>query len=236
MFQMNNHPINLIKPIETEVRKVLKENLPNFLLCKLEEKSPQLVKHISKQAHNDLLAFAAKDPASKKSPKYILDSYLSFHAVLKYRVANALVSNLKKFDESYSNCLETIARKISEKAKAETGIEIHPAAQIGERFIIDHGFGTVIGETSVIGNDCYLLQGVILGAKHIAKNQSSKRHPTLKNGVEVGGFVSVIGAITIGNNVRISPNCIITEDIPDNAKVIFEVKQQIICNPVVLYK
>ena len=133
---------------------------------------------------------------------------------MNYRIANFIHKN---FDEEF---FKIKARKISEHTKSITGIEIHPNATIGEYFIIDHGFGTVIGETSIIGDYCYILQGVILGSKGISNNNSNKRHPTIGNHVEIGAFCRLFGNITIGNNVFISPHNIITKDISNNTKVI----------------
>ncbi|EAN2415285.1 serine acetyltransferase, partial [Salmonella enterica] len=116
----------------------------------------------------------------------------------------------------YNKGLFIDAKIISENAKIKTGIEIHPAAIIGKRFVIDHGTGTVIGETSIIGEDCYILQSVIIGASGIANNPIGKRHPVIGNNVEIGAFVNLLGNIKIGNNVKISPRVTITKSVPDN--------------------
>lgn len=160
-------------------------------------------------AHDDLIAFSQKDPSSLGEPLHILYSYLSYKAVLYYRISNLL----------YKNNQKVIARKISENAKLKTGIEIHPGAQIGKRFILDHGIGTVIGETSIIGDDCYFLQSIILGAKTIKNNPMKRRHPKIGNNVELGGFVRIFGNVNIGDNVKISPNTIIFKDIPNDSIV-----------------
>jgi serine O-acetyltransferase len=163
----------------------------------------------------DFHALRKRDPASENIDSFFIDASKSFLAVMYYRVANKLCS-CKFLDE---HLRKSVAKIISEDAKIATGIEIHPAAKIGKRFVIDHGYGTVIGETCEIGDDCYILESVILGARRIASNPSGKRHPTLKNNVEIGGFVRVLGAVTIGNNVFIAPHSVITSDIPDNSKV-----------------
>lgn len=101
--------------------------------------------------------------------------------------------------------------------RMKTGIEIHPNATIGKRFFIDHGMGVVIGETTVIGDDCTIYQGVTLGASHIKKG---KRHPTIGNNVMIGANSLVLGDIVIGNNVTIGAGTIVLDDVPDNSKVI----------------
>lgn len=162
----------------------------------------------------DLETFTIKDPSANNNYKMILESYQGFRAVMNYRIANYIYKN---FDDSF---FKIKARKISEYTKTITGIEIHPNAIIGDSFVLDHGFGTVIGETAIIGNNCYILQGVILGSKGIANNSSNKRHPTIGNNVEIGAFCRLFGDITVGNNVFISPHNIITKDIPDGTKII----------------
>ncbi len=112
------------------------------------------LKIILNKAYDDLQAYSKRDPSSNNDMKYILHTYLSYRAVLYHRVAHAV----------YSSGAADTARKISEYTKLKTGIEIHPACNIGRRFVLDHGVGTVIGETTVIGDDCYFLQNVILGA------------------------------------------------------------------------
>ena len=212
--------------IEQKIKNILFRYLPETLFKELENR--QIINQVNKKIQEDLSSFASKDPAAKNSLKYILDSYLSFKAVLHYRIANALYYLSQNANEITP--LQTVARKISEQAKAETGIEIHPAAKIGRRFVVDHGFGTVIGETTQIGDDCYILQSVILGARRIAANCEGKRHPTLGNRVEVGGFVRIFGNVTIGNDVKISPCVVITKDIPANSTVVLLTTNQIIKN------
>lgn len=110
-----------------------------------------------------------------------------------------------------------LARVMSQFTRFMTGVEIHPAAQIGKRFFIDHAMGVVIGETTVIGDDCVLYQGVTLGG---TGNESGKRHPTLGNNVTVGTGAKVLGNIHVGNNVRIGGNSVVVKDVPDNCTVV----------------
>lgn len=110
-----------------------------------------------------------------------------------------------------------LARVLSNVARLFTGIEIHPAAQIGRRFFIDHGMGVVIGETAVIGDDCTMYHGVTLGG---TSWQKGKRHPTLGNDVVVGAGAKVLGPINIGNGVRIGSNSVVLHDVPAGATVV----------------
>ena len=168
-------------------------------------------------AYLDLKSFAERDPSSNHNMLYILKSYRSYYAVLIYRIAHNLFSMGNKL----------YARKLSEYGKIYTGIEIHPNAQIGKCFVLDHGLGTVIGETTIIGNYCYILQNVILGSSHIANNKIGQRHPIIGNNVEIGGFVKIYGSVKIGDNVQISPGAIIKNDIPANSKIIVASNYQI---------
>ncbi|MDJ7444803.1 serine O-acetyltransferase [Salmonella enterica] len=161
---------------------------------------------IYRLCYDDLYALSEKDPAGRQDLNYIAITYSSYFAVLSYRISHFL----------YNKGLFIDAKIISEIAKIKTGIEIHPAAIIGKRFVIDHGTGTVIGETSIIGEDCYILQSVIIGSSGIANNPIGKRHPVIGNNVEIGAFVNLLGNIKIGNNVKISPRVTITKSIPDN--------------------
>ena len=110
-----------------------------------------------------------------------------------------------------------LARVMSQITRFMTGVEIHPAAKLGRRFFIDHAMGVVIGETTVVGDDCVLYQGVTLGG---TGNECGKRHPTLGNNVTVGTGAKVLGNITIGDNVKIGGNSVVVKDVPDNCTVV----------------
>ncbi|MBX9669777.1 MAG: serine O-acetyltransferase [Candidatus Obscuribacterales bacterium] len=154
-----------------------------------------------------------KDPAARSKLEVYL-CYPGFHAVALYRFANILYKQ-----EQY-----TLARCLSQFARFLTGIEIHPGASIGRRFVIDHGMGVVIGETTVIGDDCFLYQGVTLGAGAEARQgeetRGTKRHPTLGNGVVVGSGAEIQGDISVGSNVRVASGSIVLKDVPDNSIVV----------------
>ena len=198
----------------------------------------QMIYEIQKLVGEDVLALASKDPAALNSADYVKKAYNSIKAVMYYRIANYIYKlkdtitdiAMEDYNNEFSveiqdeiNQVKQIyidrARRISEIGKALTQIEIHPAAKIGHSFVIDHGVGTVIGETSEIGDNCYLLQGVILGASGIGNNHQGKRHPTLGNNVEIGACARIIGPVKVGNNVKVNSYCIVSTDIPSNCVV-----------------
>jgi serine O-acetyltransferase len=147
-----------------------------------------------------------EDPAAK-SVVEIFFCYPGFHAILAHRVAHKL----------YRWGVPLAPRLISQISRFFTGIEIHPGARIGRRFFIDHGMGVVIGETTEIGDDVLLYQGVTLGG---TGNESGKRHPTLGNHVVVGTGAKVLGNIRIGNHVRIGAGSVVVHPVPDNSTVV----------------
>ena len=141
-----------------------------------------------------------RDPAIKNRREVLL--YPSFWAIYHYRRAHKLYLQGKFYR----------ARKISQKAVRKTGIEIHPGATIGKGFFIDHGHGVVIGETTIIGDNVTLYQGVTLGG---TGKEKGKRHPTLMDGVMVSVGAKVLGNIVIGENSKIGAGSVVTRDIPD---------------------
>ncbi|WP_312935751.1 serine O-acetyltransferase [Pseudomonas sp.] len=214
-------PIRLPVHFEPESLSTVKNLLTAALLecCSAAEfntlNNTSLIQDVAEQCHEDLLAFAMKDPASGFDPIFIARSYTSYAAVLHYRLAHQV--HLQYIAQV--NDAQCLAAMISRRGKMLSGAEIHFRSRIGERFIIDHGMGTVIGETSVIGDDCYILGGVTLGARGISHNPASPRHPQLGDRVQVGAFSSVLGSVSIGNDVFIGPNCIISKDVPARARV-----------------
>ncbi len=147
-----------------------------------------------------------RDPAAQ-SIFEIMTTYPGFHAMLMHRAAHRLWQKNYRWP----------ARLLAYFGRWLTGIEIHPGAQIGERFFIDHGMGVVIGETAVIGDDCTLYHGVTLGGTSWNKG---KRHPTLHNGVVVGAGAKVLGPIEIGAGARIGSNSVVVKSVPAGATVI----------------
>lgn len=146
-----------------------------------------------------------RDPAFKNSLEVFL--YPSFWAIYKYRKAHRLFRKGKFYR----------ARKISQKAARKTGIEIHPGATIGEGLFIDHGHGVVIGETTIIGNNVTLYQGVTLGG---TGKEHGKRHPTIGDNVLIGAGAKVLGSCTIGSCSKIGAGSVVLEDVPENSTVV----------------
>jgi serine O-acetyltransferase len=171
----------------------------------------------------DLEALADRDTAAWQGPGYVWSSYLSLRALLAYRVAHAIhcLGISAHTDSPADASIACAARCIAEEAKARTGVDIHPAASIGRRMVIDHGWGTVIGEQARVGDDCYFLQNVTLGCRRIGLpyGASERRHPTIGNRVVLAGDVWVFGPVSIGDDCRIDPGARITTDIPAGAHV-----------------
>ena len=166
------------------------------------EKSPGLWRQIIE----DIDCVFARDPAARSRIEILL-TYPGVHALLWQRIANRLWRWGLKFP----------ARLIAYLSRLLTNIDIHPGATIGRRLFIDHGAGVVIGETAIIGNDVTLYHGVTLGGTTWNKG---RRHPTLKDGVMVGAGAKVLGAITLGKNVRIGANSVVVNDVPDERSVV----------------
>jgi len=147
-----------------------------------------------------------RDPAARSVLEIVL-CYPGFHAVLLHRVAHNL----------YAAGWFTLARVISQFSRSLTGIEIHPGARIGRRFFIDHGMGVVIGETSEIGDDVLIYQGVTLGG---TGKDTGKRHPTIGDGVVIGTGATVLGNIHIGNHVKIGAGSVVLGPVPDHCTAV----------------
>ena len=148
-----------------------------------------------------------RDPAIKTPLEVLL--YPSFRVMIQYRRAHKLYEKGHFF----------LARWVSQRAARKTGIEIHPGAEIGKRLFIDHGHGVVIGETTVIGNDCTLYQGVTLGGVGTGP-LTLKRHPTLEDRVMVSAGAKVIGNITIGNDSIVGAQAVVLRNVPPNCTVV----------------
>jgi len=159
-----------------------------------------------KTLKEDIQNIFSKDPAAKNTLEVVL-CYPGLHAVWFYRIAHWF----------YRKKMYTVARIISHISRLVTGIEIHPGAKIGRRFFIDHGMGVVIGETTEIGDNVLMYQGVVLGGTSLEKK---KRHPTLENNVVIGAGAIVLGAINIGDNARIGAGSVVVADVPPNATVV----------------
>ncbi len=154
----------------------------------------------------DYEAVFRNDPAARNGFEVIL-AYPGFHAIFFHRI-NHLI---------WESGIPVFPRLLSHVARFMTGIEIHPAAKIGSGFFIDHGMGVVVGETTEIGEDCLLYQGVTLGG---TGKEKGKRHPTLGNNVVVGTGAKILGAITIGDHAKIGANAVVLDPVPDHAIVV----------------
>ena len=154
----------------------------------------------------DIAAIKDRDPAARSSFEIFM-CYAGLHAIIYHRIAGWF----------YRRHLFFLARWISQFARRRTGIEIHPAAKIGRGLFIDHGMGVVIGETTEIGDNCTIYQGVTLGG---TGKEKGKRHPTLGNNVVIGAGAKCLGSFTIGDNSKIAAGAVVLCDIPPNCTAV----------------
>jgi serine O-acetyltransferase len=161
---------------------------------------------VAAEIREDIAAVRARDPAAKSDMEVLLLSS-GVHAILAYRVAHKLYLSKHYFP----------ARMISQLARLLTGIEIHPGATIGKGFFIDHGMGVVIGETTEIGDNCSIYQGVTLGG---TGKDVGKRHPTLGDNVMVGAGAKVLGPFTIGDGSKIAAGAVVLKEIPEQSTAV----------------
>ena len=154
----------------------------------------------------DIASVFERDPAARTGFE-VLTTYPGFHAVLVHRITHWL----------WQRNLKWLARVLSNVARLFTGIEIHPGAVIGRRVFIDHGMGVVIGETTIVGDNVLLYQGVTLGG---TGKETGKRHPTLGNNVVIGAGAKILGDITIGDNSYIGANAVVIKNVPPNSTVV----------------
>jgi serine O-acetyltransferase len=160
------------------------------------------------EVHADVTAARDRDPAAQGVSSFeILSSWAGVQALLAHRVAHALLEAR----------VPVLPRMIAYVTRSVTGVEIHPAAEIGREFFIDHGSGVVIGETARIGDRVTLYQGVTLGGTGF---QRGKRHPTLGDNVTVGSGAKLLGPIAVGDNAKIGANTVVVEDVPPGATVV----------------
>jgi len=157
-------------------------------------------------AREDIAAVLERDPAAKSRFEVVL-LYSGLHALWAYRVNHWFWIHGWRF----------LARFLSQAARLLTGIEIHPGAEIGRRLFVDHGMGVVVGETTIVGDDVTLYQGVTLGG---TGKETGKRHPTIGNNVVIGAGARVLGNITVGENSRVGAGSVVLRDVPDNSTVV----------------
>ena len=146
-----------------------------------------------------------KDPSIHSTWEALLTP--GFRALVSYKISHYFYKKQRFF----------LARYFCERSKRKTGIEIHPGAKIGKRLFIDHGFGVVIGETAVIGNDVTIFHGVTLGG---TGKEKKKRHPTIGNHVFIGAGAKVLGNIKVGNYAKVGANSVVLEDVPKSTTVV----------------
>lgn len=154
----------------------------------------------------DIRTVFAKDPAARSLSEVVF-CYPGLHAIWFHRIAHFLWTHRLRF----------LSRLLSHISRDLTGIEIHPGAKIGRRFFIDHGMGVVIGETSEVGDDVLMYQGVVLGGTSLGKK---KRHPTIGNNVVIGTGATILGAIEIGDGAKIGSGSVVVKPVPPEATVV----------------
>ena len=160
------------------------------------------------EIRRDVAAAQSRDPAAAGVGRFeILATWPGVHALLAHRLAHAL----------QLAGVPVLPRMIAAVARSVTGIEIHPAAEIGDGFFIDHGMGVVVGETAEIGNDVTLYQGVTLGGTGFA---TGKRHPTVQDNVTIGSGAKLLGPITVGHGSKIGAGSVVIHDVPPNSTVV----------------
>ena len=160
------------------------------------------------EIRRDIAAAKSRDPAARGvAGAEILATWPGVHALLAHRVAHAL----------HRAGVPLLPRFIAAFSRSVTGIEIHPAARIGDSFFIDHGMGVVIGETAEIGDNVTLYQGVTLGGTGFA---TGKRHPTVQDNVTIGSGAKLLGPITVGHGAKIGANSVVITDVPPNSTVV----------------
>ena len=206
----NNSTFDLLLQKETD--ESMKPNLPikydqitDAIRC-AEQRVLDTVLAVHGEIVETVNTVKERDPAARSAAEVLL-LYSGVHAILAHRVSHKLYEKGHYFS----------ARALSQAARFVTGIEIHPAAKIGKRFFIDHGMGVVIGETTEIGDDCTIYQGVTLGG---TGKDVGKRHPTLGNNVMVGAGAKVLGPVEIGSNSKIAANAVVLHPVTDNSTAV----------------
>jgi serine O-acetyltransferase len=166
------------------------------------------LRRVTREIRSDIASARDRDPAARGAGSVeILINWGGVQAILAYRVAHAL----------HQTGIPVAPMALSYASRAVTGVEIHPAARIGEDFFIDHGSGVVIGETAEIGDRVTLYQGVTLGGTGFARG---KRHPTVENDVTIGSGAKLLGPITVGHCAKVGANTVVIDDVPPNSTVV----------------
>jgi serine O-acetyltransferase len=206
----------LSQPIQSDLARFAGLAFDLALIDHLTIFPSRLLEAVLVQMDEDLLAFQERDPASRgKPPACQLSPHSTFFAVACHRLAHALIASDPAGDDAV-----VAAMRLSFCARAHTGVEIHPEACIGARLVVDHGFGTVIGQTVEIGDDCYILNGVTLGGRMIGDARDGKRHPSIGDRVQIAGNARVLGPVRIGDDCVIGPDATVTRDLPAGTRVL----------------
>ena len=195
--------------IDKDTGKPLHKAKQGFDITSLLDRARKLIsdaKDAAELVRADIESIRRRDPAAKSNIE-VLALYSGMHAVLAYRVAHKL----------YVTNHFLSARAISQAARWITGIEIHPGATIGRGLFIDHGMGVVIGETTVIGDDCTIYQGVTLGG---TGKDTGKRHPTLGNNIMIGAGAKVLGPLSIGDYSKVAAGAVVLSNIPEHSTAV----------------
>ena len=215
LFCCENHPqvehLSRAKELYLSSISSKKEDLDYFF---------NQIEQLKKDLFEDIKFTFDGDPACEGYEE-IVATYPGFKATVYYRIAHII------YEQGY----KIHARIISEEAHFLTGIDINPGAKIGVPLFIDHGTGIVIGETAIVGNNVKIYQGVTLGALSLAKGQAlknTKRHPTIGNNVTIYAGASILGNITVGDNVVIGSNVFLTKSIPSNLRVLLSEPELIV--------
>jgi serine O-acetyltransferase len=170
--------------------------------------APGIVRRVVSEVRRDVAAARDRDPATRAvGTVEILATWPGIHALLSHRVAHAL----------QARGIPLLPRVLALLTRTATGIEIHPAAQIGGGLFIDHGSGVVVGETARIGDNVTLYQGVTLGGTGVA---AGKRHPTIEDNVTIGSGAKLLGPITVGHGAKVGANTVVITDVPPNTTVV----------------
>ena len=159
-----------------------------------------------KNLRYDIKSILERDPAARNGFE-VFFLYSGFHALLWYRTAHFF----------YKHNLKFIARMLSQWGRWATGVEIHPGAQIGRGLLIDHGMGVVIGETTIIGDDCTIYQGVTLGG---TGKEKGKRHPTIGNNVMIGSGAKILGPFKVGDHSKIAAGAVVLSEVPEDCTAV----------------
>lgn len=172
---------------------------------------------IFKHLRDEIDAIIQRDPAARSRVEVVL-CYPGLHAIVFHRMAH----------RAWKADWRLLGRFLSHLGRMLTGIEIHPGATIGQRLFVDHGMGVVIGETSEIGDDVTLYQGVVLGGTSL---EQGKRHPTLRSGVIVGAGAKILGPVTVAEGARIGSNAVVLKDVPAGATMVGVPARQVVRGP-----